>query len=252
MVFNVFLNRKEIVLTTIDLGNLLKIECHVGEYEIPNEYDPLSLWEIIIGKKERSTTKLGRYCAKKGRTPSGSASEVGHHHHDSNLVQFESLPSDDPNGHISNFLEICDTFKHNGVIDDAIRLRLFPFSLRDKAKARLNALPTSSITTWDDLAQNFLAKFFPLAKIAKMRNDITSFMHQDSKSLYEAWERYKELLLQFLHHRLPKWLQVQTFYNGLIGHVQTTIDAVARGALMAKSIDEAYDLLEEMAINNYQ
>ncbi|EOY18189.1 Uncharacterized protein TCM_042804 [Theobroma cacao] len=47
-------------------------------------------------------------------------------------VQFEGLPNDDPNAHIVNFLEIYDTFKANGVTDDAIRLRLFPFSLRDK------------------------------------------------------------------------------------------------------------------------
>ena len=41
----------------------------------------------------------------------------------------------DLNAHITNFLEICDIFKHNGVIDDTIGLRLFPFSLRDKVKS---------------------------------------------------------------------------------------------------------------------
>ncbi|EOY09066.1 Uncharacterized protein TCM_024420 [Theobroma cacao] len=112
------------------------------------------------------------------------------------VVQFGGLPNDDPNAHIVNFLEICDTFKANGVTDDAIRLRLFPFSLRDKAKSWSNSLLASSINTWDDLAKKFLAKFFPPAK--------------------------------------------------------TTIDAAVVGALMSKSIDKAYDLLEEIESNNYQ
>ena len=37
-------------------------------------------------------------------------------------VQFGGLSQEDPNVHIANFLEICDTYKHNGVTDDAIRL----------------------------------------------------------------------------------------------------------------------------------
>jgi len=43
------------------------------------------------------------------------------------FVQIDSLQDEDPNTHIANFLEFCDTFKINGVSNDAIRLRYFPF-----------------------------------------------------------------------------------------------------------------------------
>ena len=45
---------------------------------------------------------------------------------------------------MASFLDICDTFRMNGVSADAIRLRLFPFSLRDKTKLWLNSLESKS------------------------------------------------------------------------------------------------------------
>ena len=83
-------------------------------------------------------------------------------------------------------------FKVNGVINDAIRLRLFSFSLKDKTKAWLNSLLAGSITNWNILeivnilAQKFLAKYFPLIKTVKLHNDITNFMQYDHESMYEA------------------------------------------------------------------
>ena len=60
--------------------------------------------------------------------------------------QYGGLPHEDPNVHLATFLEIADTVKMNGVIEDIIRMRLFPFSLRDKAKGWLQSLqPAASI-----------------------------------------------------------------------------------------------------------
>lgn len=63
--------------------------------------------------------------------------------------KFGTLTNYDPNFHLATFCEMCDTFKMNFVSDDAILLLLFPFSLRDKAKALLQSLPVGSITIWE-------------------------------------------------------------------------------------------------------
>jgi len=70
-------------------------------------------------------------------------------------------------------------------------------------------------------------KYFPSSKSTRMRNEITTFMQQETKSLHEAWERYKELLRKCPHHALPNWLQVQIFYNGLTPSFKVILDATS-------------------------
>ncbi|KAG8491555.1 hypothetical protein CXB51_014801 [Gossypium anomalum] len=168
------------------------------------------------------------------------------------FVHFDGLQDEDPNAHLANFLEFYDTFKINGISDDAIRLRLFPFSLRNKAKQWLNSLPRGSITTWEQMTEKILLKYFLPAKTTKLRNDISSFVQMDLETLYDAWERYNDLLQRYPYHGLPLWLQVQTFYNGVNPSTRQMIDAAAGGTIHNKTPEAAYEFIEEMSLNNYQ
>ena len=53
--------------------------------------------------------------------------------------------------HLTNFIEVCDTVKYNGVTEEALKLRLFSLSLGDRAKHWLTSQPLDSITSWNDL-----------------------------------------------------------------------------------------------------
>ena len=87
------------------------------------------------------------------------------------------------------FVQYADTVKENGVSPEAIRLRIFPFSLRDRAIAWLQYLPSNSVTTWNELKKVFLARYFPPSKTAMLRANINGFKQKESESLFEAWER---------------------------------------------------------------
>ena len=164
-------------------------------------------------------------------------------------ILFHGLPNENPNMHLTNFIEVCDTVKYNAVIEEALRLRLFPLPLGDRAKHWLTSQPLDSITSWNDLVQKFLTKFFPPGKIAQLVQDTNTFEQLEGESLREAWDRFHELLRNCPHHKLTSWMQVHTFYNGLRNATRTMIDASAGGALMKKTIDQAYEILEDAATN---
>ena len=162
-------------------------------------------------------------------------------------ILFHGLPHENPNMHLTNFLEVCD-----GVTEEALRLRLFPLSLGDRSKHWLTSQPPDSITSRNDLVQKFLTKFFPPSKIAQLVQEINTFGQLEGENLAEAWDRFHELLRKCPHHRLTRWMQVHTFYNGLRNATRTMIDASAGGALMKKTTDQAYEILEDVATNTNQ
>ena len=94
-----------------------------------------------------------------------------------------------------------------------------------------------------------MTKIFPPSKIAQLVQEINTFRQFEGENLAEAWDRFHELLRRCSHRRLTKWMHVHTFYKGLSDSVKTIIYASAGGALMKKTIDQAYEILEDTTTN---
>lgn len=101
-------------------------------------------------------------------------------------------------------------------------------------------------------SEAILDLLFPSGITTKFRHDIAFFTQQKEETLYEACERYDDLLRRCSQHGLLGWMEVQTFYQGLTPIVRQTIDAAASGAIANKTPEEARKLFDDMVMNSYQ
>ncbi|KAK8632660.1 hypothetical protein V6N13_073046 [Hibiscus sabdariffa] len=168
------------------------------------------------------------------------------------LGQFGGSPAENARQHLKSFLEIYNSFKIHGVSNDVLKLKLFPYSLKDKAKAWLNNLPPGSLRSWTDLCRSFLGKFSYSNMTDHLRNQITSFRQEDDEAMHEAWERYRDLFRRCPMHGLLEWTQVSIFYNSVNTPTRMMLDASANGTLLDKPPRESLEILDKLAQNDYQ
>jgi hypothetical protein len=125
----------------------------------PELVEPIEDPESLIRRAQRSATMaeeqyiirpLREYFMPNTYTPACCIArlDVGANHFEIKASVIQMLPSfyglsnEDPYRHLDEFLKICSTVRINNFGDDAMRLTLFPFSLKDKAKHWLKALDT--------------------------------------------------------------------------------------------------------------
>ncbi|KAK8659149.1 hypothetical protein V6N13_029359 [Hibiscus sabdariffa] len=166
------------------------------------------------------------------------------------LPTFHGLPSESPHKYLTKFHLICSSMKPQGVSEDKIKLRVFPFSLSSIAKEWLFYLPPNSITTWNDLNSKFLNRFFPAAKASEIRRSILGIKKKYEESLYEYWERYKKLCASCPQHGLRDQTLVQYFYEGLLPMEMKMVDAASGEALFDMTPTQANELISTMAANS--
>ncbi|GKE08412.1 putative reverse transcriptase domain-containing protein, partial [Tanacetum coccineum] len=75
--------------------------------------------------------------------------------------------------------------------------------------------------------------------------EINNFQQESDETFYQAWERFKELLMKCPQYYLTEIQEVILFYNGLDVSTRQILDS--RGAVPTKTAEDAKKAIQEMA-----
>ncbi|KAI3504154.1 hypothetical protein L1887_32699 [Cichorium endivia] len=162
------------------------------------------------------------------------------------LPEFRGHKQDDPYDHLYQFLAITNANIPRNTNRNNFRLRIFPFTLKDKAKYWFTSLQPNSIKTWEQLKAKLLKEFYPASKTSEIRRAIQDFQQKPGEAFHDAFERLKELLRSCPHHEFPRWQLVKFFFDGVDATNQAMINASSSGTIMMQDPDDAWSIAAAM------
>ena len=127
------------------------------------------------------------------------------------------------------------------VDNDVVKLKLFPFSLRDRAKAWFSSLPKNSIDSWNKCKDAF-----------SLKNDIMNIKQLDHEHVAQAWERMKLMIHNCPTHGLNLWMIIEKNYAGLNFASRNLLDSAAGGTFMEITLGDATKLLDNIMVNDWK
>src|SRR4051812_5953302 len=108
---------------------------------------------------------------------------------------------------------------------DQVKSKLFPLSLKDKAKEWYKLLDDPHHLEWKELESLFYFKFYPPHEVHTDRNYIYNFHPHDGESMSQTWGRLKLLMLKCPIHELTINIVINIFYARLSGQYKDHLDA---------------------------
>jgi hypothetical protein len=157
---------------------------------------------------------------------------------------------EDPNLHLQAFIQLCQPFNMDGVTQDQMRARLFPFSLLGKALQWFHSQPLETVQDWNALMRAFIKEYYSPGKTQSLHNKIATFAQYPTETISEAFERFSEYTRAVPHHKFPKEDLMQKFYQGLTMASRTIIDASVGGFIIELTPTQAFTLFKKVADND--
>ncbi|GJY28067.1 reverse transcriptase domain-containing protein [Tanacetum coccineum] len=110
----------------------------------------------------------------------------------------------------------------------------------------MNEIDEGTITSWNELREAFVSRYFSPAKFKRILNEIHTFHQFEHETLVDAWLRVKEMLHTCYGHGLTKGMIIQTFYHVLDDLTQGILDA--EGIFLNKTPNKAFKILEDKVL----
>ena len=165
------------------------------------------------------------------------------------LPIFNGKPFEDPYRQVDELSQVCEINQIHKVSADLMKMKLFPATLRYRAKDCFLKLG-KEFTTWTEMEEEFVRKYYSVGKTTSVREAIREFTQGPSETFHEAWERLRDLTRECPHHGVSNHELTHIFYDGLGPEDRYLLDAASSGTFMSKFEDEVMKLIETVAENN--
>nr|GFA29352.1 zinc finger, CCHC-type, retrotransposon Gag domain protein [Tanacetum cinerariifolium] len=100
---------------------------------------------------------------------------------------YHDFEIENPHTHTNNFKRITLTLKFRDMLNDVIKLMMFPYSLEGNARVWYDKEPPNSILTWSDLVTKFVNQLFPPSITTHLKNE-SLVSRKDSRRHLERHE----------------------------------------------------------------
>ncbi|KAD4586290.1 hypothetical protein E3N88_23891 [Mikania micrantha] len=160
---------------------------------------------------------------------------------------FHGRATEEPYQHLQEFEQFCQVTGGQGFSADEVKLILFPFTLKDRAKEWFSTLPAASIFTWEEMQQQFLIEFYTMKKTTKAQAAIRNFKQKGEQLFHKAFTRFKDMLRKCPHHGINMWELLVAFYDGMSSEDIRDINSQSNGTFLYNHVQVDWDMLEQMS-----
>ena len=134
------------------------------------------------------------------------------------------------------FEELCSGLVILGMTQEALRWKLFPFSLIERAEQWYTCTIRNMSGDWEEVRDDFCYSFSLTERLYSLSTDILDF-EQLKESLGAAWARFSRLLASIPDMSIPDEISLNVFYSGL--DMETALDLdVTSGGWFAHTISK--------------